>query len=157
MNVEECVICYNPMETDAVRRPAGEGPPESVSMQRMIHRIHKGEELEQDYTVFGFGGSKNNFNEVVYPGDLRNCSKCHAGNSYKLPMASGTANVNALRDYFAPQGPATAACLGCHDNRDAAAHAYLNTTTFGGTTPAEACATCHGTGKDWDVARAHAR
>ena len=41
---------------------------------------------------------------------------------------------------------------------DAAAHAYLNTTTFPGTgLQAEACATCHGGGKDHDVARAHAR
>ena len=55
-------------------------------------------------------------------------------------------------------GPGTAACLGCHDNGDAAAHAYLNTVTFPGATgPNEACATCHGAGKDWDVAKVHAR
>jgi len=66
--------------------------------------------------------------------------------------------VTTARDYFSPQGPGTAACLGCHDNKDAAAHAYLNTTTFpGSTTSAEACATCHGTGKDWDAAKVHAR
>lgn len=157
MNIEECVICHNPLETDAARRPASEGQPESVSFQRLIHRVHSGEELTQEFTVYGFGGSKNNFNEILFPGDRRNCSKCHAGNSYRLPLPEGIANVNTLRDYFAPQGPGTASCLGCHDNRDAAAHAYLNTTTFGGTNPAEACATCHGTGKDWDVAKKHAR
>jgi OmcA/MtrC family decaheme c-type cytochrome len=94
---------------------------------------------------------------VKFPGDRRNCAKCHAGTSYTLPLPTGIASVITLRDYFTPQGPGTAACLGCHDNQDAAAHAYLNTTTFGGTTPAEACATCHGTGKDWDVAKMHAR
>jgi len=156
--VEECVICHNPVENDATLRPASAGAPESVSFQRLIHRIHKGEELTQEFTIYGFGGSKNNFNEVRFPGDLRNCSKCHAGNAYTLPLPEGIANVNTPRDYFASQGPATAACLGCHDNRDAAAHAYLNTVTFpGATISAEACATCHGTGKDWAAEKVHAR
>ncbi|MGZ8810799.1 MAG: OmcA/MtrC family decaheme c-type cytochrome [Thermoanaerobaculia bacterium] len=148
---EECVICHNPIAND--QRAASAGTPESISFQRMIHRIHTGEELTQDYTI----GTNNNFNEVLFPGDRRNCAKCHAGTSYTLPLPTGIASVITLRDYFSPQGPGTAACLGCHDNQDAAAHAYLNTTTFGGTTPAEACATCHGRGKDWDVAKMHAR
>ena len=158
LTTEECVICHNPVENDAARRPANAGAPESVSMQRLIHRIHKGEELTQDFTIYGFGGTPNNFNEVRFPGDLRNCSKCHAGTAFQLPLATGIANVNTPRDYFASQGPATAACLGCHDNKDAAAHAYLNTTTFpGATISAEACATCHGTGKDWAAEKVHAR
>jgi hypothetical protein len=66
--------------------------------------------------------------------------------------------VVTLRDYFSPQGPATAACLGCHDSRDVAAHAFTNTANFPGSNiPAEACATCHGTGADFDVAKVHAR
>jgi OmcA/MtrC family decaheme c-type cytochrome len=147
---EECVICHNPTNTWTVT--AG-GANESISFQRMIHRIHTGEELTQPY-VIGSGG----FNEVRFPGDRRNCAKCHAGTSYTLPLPTGIASVTTPRDYFSPQGPGTASCLGCHDNRDAAAHAYLNTTTFpGGTETAEACATCHGRGKDWDVAKMHAR
>jgi len=154
----ECVICHNPTANDSARRPASEGQPESVSFQRMIHRIHTGEEMTQDFTIFGFGGSRNNFNEVRFPGDRRDCAKCHAGTAYTLPLPTGIDSVTTLRDYFSPQGPGTAACLGCHDNRDAAAHAYLNTVSFPGSTiPAEACATCHGTGKDWDVAKVHAR
>ena len=155
---EECVICHNPTEGDQARRPADQGAKESVSFQRLIHRIHTGENLTQDFTIFGFGGSKNNFNEVRFPGDTRDCAKCHVNNSYTLPVATSAASVTTLRDYFSPQGPGTAACLGCHDNKDAAAHAYLNTTTFpGANAPQEACATCHGTGKDWDAAKVHAR
>ena len=157
LNTQECVICHNPTKGDEDRRPASAGAPESVSFQRLIHRIHTGEELTQDFTIYGFGGSVNNFNEVRFPGDRRDCAKCHASTSYTLPLPTGVASVTTLRDYFTPQGPGTASCLGCHDGRDAAAHAYLNTTTFGGTNPAEACATCHGTGKDWDVAKVHAR
>jgi OmcA/MtrC family decaheme c-type cytochrome len=155
---DECVMCHNPAKGDEDRRPAGAGAPESIAFKRLIHRIHTGDELTQDFTVYGFGASVNNFNDVRFPGDRRNCAKCHTANSFLLPLPAGEDNVTTLRDYFSPQGPATAACLGCHDSRDAAAHAYLNTTTFGGTgQPAEACAACHGAGKDWDVAKVHAR
>lgn len=158
MNTQECVICHNPKADDSSIRPASAGQPESISLQRLVHRIHTGENLTQDFTIYGFGGSKNNFNDVRFPGDTRDCAKCHTTTSYTLPLATGIDSVTTLRDYFTPQGPATAACLGCHDNSDAAAHAFLNTASFpGSTTPSEACATCHGTGKDWDVAKVHAR
>lgn len=156
-NTQECVICHNPTNTDAAQRPPAEGAPESISMQRNIHRIHSGENLTQDWTVFGFNGSRHNYNELRFPGDRRNCAKCHVAGTFTLPLKTGIASVPTLRDYFTPQGPATAACLGCHDNSDAAAHAYLNSTTFGGVNLQEACATCHGVNKDWDVAKMHAR
>ncbi len=147
LTTEECVICHNPTNGD------NQTPPESISFQRMIHRIHTGENLTQTYKIGNTG-----FNEVLFPGDTRNCAKCHVGSSYTLPLDPTVDSVTTGRDYFSPQGPGTAACLGCHDNKDAAAHAYLNTTTFpGSSTSAEACATCHGTGKDWDAAKVHAR
>ena len=155
--IEFCVMCHNPNADDAVRRkdPATL-PGESISFKRMIHRIHTGENLTQDYTVYGFSGTPTNFNEVTYPGERQDCLQCHtSASTYSLPLDKGTIPTITLRDYFSPQGPATAACLGCHDNVDAAAHAYLNTVMspfFG-----EACASCHGVGKDWDVVREHAR
>jgi OmcA/MtrC family decaheme c-type cytochrome len=154
MTIEECVMCHNPLKGDANQRPAEQGDEESVSMQRMIHRIHKGHLLTQEYTAYGNGRTRHNYNEVGYPGDLRNCTACHVNNSHQLP-GKGDA-VITKRDYFSPQAAGTAACLGCHDNRDAAAHAFLNTTTFHGQ-PAEACATCHGPGKTWSVDKSHAR
>ena len=154
--IEECVICHNPNASDKARRPADQGPPESISLKRLIHRIHSGENLTQDFTVYGFGGTANNFNEVRYPGDRKDCVQCHTSTStYNLPLPTGAIPVVTQRDFFSPQGPATAACLGCHDNIDAAAHSFLNTVSspfFG-----EACATCHGDGKDWDVVKKHAR
>ena len=154
--IEECVMCHHPLENDRSRRPADKGAPESVSFQRMIHRIHSGHELTQDYTVYGFGSAAINFNHVGYPGDRRNCGACHVSGGQQLPVPATNVAVDTQRDWFAPQGGGTAACLGCHDNRDAAAHAYLNTTQFRGQ-PAEACATCHGVGKDWAVDKVHAR
>jgi OmcA/MtrC family decaheme c-type cytochrome len=150
--VAECLLCHAPNGDDKARRPAGDLP-ESIQMARMIHRIHSGEELTQDYTVYGYGNTAHNYNEVVYPGDLRNCAFCHtSATTANLPMPKGALNVKTERDYFTPQGPGTAACLGCHDTRDAAAHAYLNTAVFG-----EACGACHGANSEWSVAVTHAR
>ncbi|MGA7614715.1 MAG: OmcA/MtrC family decaheme c-type cytochrome [Thermoanaerobaculia bacterium] len=158
LTTEECVICHNPTADDSSQRPADAGAPESISFQRMIHRIHSGENLTQNFTVYGYHGSVNNYNGVLFPGDRKDCAKCHVSGSQNIPVATGADPVTTLRDYFSPQGPATAACLGCHDNRDAAAHAYLMTAQFPGSdTPAEACATCHSSGKDWAVDKVHAR
>jgi OmcA/MtrC family decaheme c-type cytochrome len=153
-NVEECVICHNPTMTDQAQRPAEEGAPEAISMQYLIHRVHKGHLLERDFTVYGNGRSRHNYNEVTYPGDLRNCLKCHVAGSYVPPVAGDA--VVTPRDYFSPMGSATASCLGCHDSRDAAAHAFLNTTEFGGE-PAEACGACHGAGSTYAADKVHAR
>jgi OmcA/MtrC family decaheme c-type cytochrome len=152
--IEECVICHNPTNTDVSRRPADAGAPESISFQYMIHRIHSGHELERDFTVYGFGGSAHHYNEVTFPGDRRDCAACHVNNSH-IPPVGGDA-VTTPRDYFTPMGSGTAGCLGCHDSRDAAAHAYLNTTTFAGQ-PAESCGTCHGANATWSAAKVHAR
>jgi OmcA/MtrC family decaheme c-type cytochrome len=156
LTIEECVICHNPTKGDKDRRPAGNGEEESVSFQRMIHRIHTGHELTQDLTIYGNGNIANNYNEVTYPGDRRNCLSCHVNGTQNVPPAAQDPTITK-RDYFSPQGAGTAACLGCHDTQDAAAHAFLNTTNFGGTATAEACGVCHGSGKQWGVDKVHAR
>ena len=98
------------------------------------------------------------FNQVAFPGDRRDCAKCHTSITTAEVPTGGTLNVVTQRDFFSPQGPATAACTGCHDSRDVAAHALINTAYFpGSTAPAEACATCHATGATYAVDVVHAR
>jgi OmcA/MtrC family decaheme c-type cytochrome len=150
--VEYCVICHNPNENDRVRRPASQMPPESIHFKTMIHKIHTGEDLKTDFTIFGFGGSKNNFNEVRFPGDRRDCSTCHVGNSEQLPLREGLLASQAPRDPINPQPPATAACLSCHTGLPAASHALLNTSQLG-----EACEVCHGQNAEFSVSKVHAR
>jgi OmcA/MtrC family decaheme c-type cytochrome len=162
ITIEHCVICHNPNANDGGRRPAdgSQNPPESISFARMIHRIHTGDLLVQDYTVYGFGGAVSNFNEVRYPGDRRNCLACHtSAAAYTLPLPITNVPVETLRDFFSPRGSATSACTGCHDSRDVAAHAFINTAYFPGspTVPAEACGTCHGAGTTYAVDVVHAR
>ncbi|HEX5135190.1 MAG TPA: cytochrome c3 family protein, partial [Thermoanaerobaculia bacterium] len=53
---------------------------------------------------------------------------------------------------YSPQQPTANACLGCHDTRSAAAHAFVNTAPFG-----EACASCHGRNAEFAVDKVHAR
>ncbi|MBI4908660.1 MAG: OmcA/MtrC family decaheme c-type cytochrome [Acidobacteria bacterium] len=150
--IEQCVLCHNPNTTDTSRRAAAQNPPESVNFSTMIHRIHAGEEQTRDYTIIGFGGSLNNFNEVGYPGILSNCASCHVGTSHQLPLKDNLLQVTDPRGFIPKVNPETNACLGCHASRAAASHALANTTALG-----ESCSTCHGVNGDFSVARVHAR
>jgi OmcA/MtrC family decaheme c-type cytochrome len=150
--VQECVICHNANATDADNRPASANPPESIHLDRMIHRIHTGENLTQPFVIYGYHGSVNNFNEVAFPGDRRDCLKCHVEGSYEVPLPKGVLPTPTLRDWYTPQQPIAAACLGCHDTEYEAAHAYVNTAPFG-----EACASCHGADDEFSVDKVHAR
>ena len=150
-NVQECLICHRPNNNDHEVRPEEEGPAESIDMRWMIHRIHTGEELENDFTIYGYRSSVHNYNGVVYPGDLRNCVACHDSGTYGVPAPEGSAEVETLRNYYTPLQPAAAACLACHSSVDAAAHAYVNTAPFG-----ESCAACHGDDRTYSVDAVHA-
>lgn len=150
--VENCVICHHPNSTDAARRPADQMPAESIHFKYMIHKIHTGHNLEREYTAYGFGNVAHNYNEVLYPGDLRNCEACHVANTYGVPIVEEALPTPTLRDWYSPMQPAAASCLSCHSSVHAAAHAWVNTAPFG-----EACASCHGAGRDYSVVKAHAR
>jgi OmcA/MtrC family decaheme c-type cytochrome len=151
---EECVICHNPNGDDSSQRPADQGPAESIDFKRLIHRIHTGEEMTQNFTIYGFGGSVNNFNEVRFPGDRRVCTICHVDGTQQVQetMPPGRLPTVTARDYYSPQQPTAAACLGCHDTQAAAAHAFVMTAPFG-----EACAVCHGPDTDFAVDKVHAQ
>jgi len=166
--IEMCVLCHNPRETDAARRAVAvnaddkASPPENVSFAYMIHRIHTGEALHAQgagYTVVGFGGSHNDFSEVRYPaftlqggpGDLRNCSMCHVNGS-ETNLPTGRLEHNNPRGPLNPMGNVAGACLGCHANLPAASHALVNTTTLG-----ESCSACHSSTSTFSVTKSHAR
>jgi len=145
-----CQMCHYPLANDEEVRPEEEMPPRTIDFKMMIHRIHSGAELENDYTIYGFQGSENNFNEIHYVGDRRNCEKCHVDDSYE--EAQGNLKTVTLQEFFSPMPPNTTACLGCHDGQATQAHAYLQIAPFG-----EACMACHGAGNEAGVARVHAR
>jgi OmcA/MtrC family decaheme c-type cytochrome len=153
-NTEECVMCHNPNGDDSAFRPADQLPVESIDFKRLIHRIHSGENLTQNFTIYGFNGSVNNFNDVLFPGDRRDCVTCHVAGAYQVSEnpPAGLLPTTTKRDYFSPMQHYTAACLGCHDAQSDAAHAYVNVAPFG-----EACAACHGNDAEFSVDQVHAR
>jgi OmcA/MtrC family decaheme c-type cytochrome len=141
--VEACILCHNP----AGVYPATGATSQSIDMRIMIHKIHTGEELEGEYTI-----ANANFNEILYPGDRRNCLACHVGTSYTLPLPATNAAVMTPQDLWNPTLPASASCLSCHDSVESAVHAYTNTATFG-----EACSVCHKETAEFAVTKIHAR
>lgn len=145
-------MCHNANWDDKARRPADKLPVESIHMKTMIHKIHTGEELQNDFTIYGFGNTPINFNEVTFPGDRRNCEKCHLPGTQQLPLPKGVLPTVAPRDYINPTQAAAAACLSCHTSQEAASHALLNTSTLG-----ESCRVCHGTTSEFSVDKVHAR
>lgn len=151
--INNCVICHNPAMTDAARRPAAQAPNEAISMASMIHRIHTGDEQPRDFTIYGFGGSANNFNDVAFPppATVANCAMCHVNNSQNAP-AQGVLNVTDPRGWLDPATPTAAACLACHPHKDAASHALANTTALG-----ESCSACHGPDGEFSVSKVHAQ
>jgi OmcA/MtrC family decaheme c-type cytochrome len=156
---EGCQLCHNPVAQD---NPAGvpaasggpiDAPTQSINFNMLIHRVHTGEELTRDFTIYRTQGvGIFNFNEVRFSGDLRNCEKCHLSGTQLLPLPESAASTIAPREFYSPMGPAATACLGCHDSRGAAAHAATMTASFG-----EACAACHGRGREYAVEKVHAR
>lgn len=170
---EYCVLCHNATQSDAGRRRrddaavAAGAATETIDMKVMIHKIHRGEELsQQPYLLYGFGPAPQSytafdFGHVLYPGDLRECTACHAAGTYLLPPFPATAlktrqtvldpgSGNEIE--VDPLAPITAACSSCHDNDAARAHAQTQTTAGG----AEACAVCHQEGREVAVSAAHA-
>jgi OmcA/MtrC family decaheme c-type cytochrome len=146
---EYCVLCHNPNQTDASVRPATAGPAQGINFALLVHKIHTGSNLANNFTVYGFGGSVNNFNGVLFPGDLTDCAKCHTGTSYELPIGATLPVVNP-QGPINPAFPTTSACTACHDAISTASHALSNTTILG-----EACQVCHGEGAAYAVDAVH--
>jgi OmcA/MtrC family decaheme c-type cytochrome len=158
-SIEECVICHNPNATDKSRRPADpattpDGLAErAIDFKRMIHMIHTGEELEvsKPYVVYGFGGSVNDFSEVRFPRDRRDCLGCHIDaqpKTFGLPLPPGVLGTTISTGAIANDGsdntrilPITSVCTSCHDTELAMNHAASRVVNG-----VETCAECHSTG-----------
>lgn len=137
---QECTICHNPSLVDNTLK-------QSVNFATQIHSIHRGENLVNPYML-----GTTNYQEVRFPGDLRDCSTCHVNNSYQVDNVGAQALVATPGGFTPTTPPITAACLGCHDEKAVASHALANTTVLG-----ESCVACHGQDAEFAVDRVHAR
>lgn len=167
--IEMCVLCHNPSESDISQRPAAtnatdkNSPPQSVNFAILIHKIHDGAGLAAKglppFVVVGFGGSHNDFSDVTFPafdssgavGNVQNCSMCHVnGSEQNLPL--GLNNVTTPNSVLNPTPPITAACTACHATLPELSHAVANTTQFG-----ESCTACHAADADFAPDKVHAQ
>jgi OmcA/MtrC family decaheme c-type cytochrome len=151
-NANYCNTCHTPGATDEEELQPG-NTEQSIHLKFMIHKIHRGAELENGFVVAGHNQSIIDFSGVEYPGNLANCDVCHVNNSQQLSgLPDGLLPTTTPQEWWSPMQPQSAACLSCHDGDDAAVHAYSNTAFFG-----ESCSTCHGEGREASVDRVHAQ
>ncbi len=158
-NVQYCLVCHNPTATDAAVRPASQNPAQTIDFPVMIHRLHAGSMAPTvpggqltPFVIYGFGGSVNDFSNVLFPGYLGDCGKCHVNLTDFPPVPASSIDVTNPRAFINPSPPTTAACTACHTSQSASSHALSNTTSLG-----EACDVCHGQGAAFGVDQVHAR
>jgi OmcA/MtrC family decaheme c-type cytochrome len=159
-NAEFCVMCHNPSNTDQDKRKAANGPmpPENIHYKRLIHRIHTGAAAGDSLIIYGGTPAKPGpveMGDVRFPGDRRNCVKCHVPGANEPPLPAG------LLPTLIPQKdgsvkaipPITSACIACHTKEPAKIHMDTMTNVNG----QEACVTCHGVDRAFAVEKVHRR
>lgn len=76
--VEMCQLCHT--ESNSINPETGN----TIDFQVMVHKIHMGASLPSvaagdPYYFVGYMGSREDFSQVAYPWDMRDCTKCHDG------------------------------------------------------------------------------
>jgi OmcA/MtrC family decaheme c-type cytochrome len=143
IETEYCVMCHNPGSTDAQST-------NTVDFKVMIHKIHRSAGLPSvvnggTYSIYGYnpatfqGDREYDFSNIVFPQDIRNCTKCHSGDP---------ADPNSTPQGDAWQTPSIAACGSCHDDVDFSNHNTIPVTD-------DMCLSCHKPGFAPTVSEAH--
>lgn len=141
--IQVCVICHNANATDLSQRPGGgvvgvDGKvEEAIDFKYMIHAIHAGAAAvdgfrEKGITIYGFGGNPNDFSEVRLPSgldNLRNCTGCHAGATFAVPLNAGVLPTTILTETNRDNPdddtnitPIASVCSSCHDGLASKTH-----------------------------------
>lgn len=151
-----CVMCHNPGSQDFHNNG------QQVDFKLMVHKFHRGKLLTQDYVVHNSVARKTDTSKtpnvitgVTYPGEIRNCSKCHDG--------SATATVRTAQGDNWKTKPSKNACFACHDDYKAAGSGWQLAHIGAGisltdpdSNPDSTCVKCHGpTGSPVNAAAEH--
>ncbi|MHB8872271.1 MAG: multiheme c-type cytochrome [Myxococcaceae bacterium] len=113
----------------------------AAPLSRRVHGVHYGRYVTKPLEIHATYGAE--YAELIFPQDIRNCTKCHAEtDSWK-------------------KNPSRLACNSCHDRSSAILHAALNTLD---PTPAEpfsgdeeeSCLACHGGDRQFSADKVHA-
>ena len=174
------VYGFDPKATNAALKL----PVITNNFKDMIHGIHSGRERVTPFTDARDSTSRGevtvlDFRRMDFPGVLNNCDTCHVTGSYSgVPLNTLASTYEANNGAVATPAdvakslastpnasdivttPFAAACVSCHDSNSAQAHMK----TQGGQVKVarsaliltgEACAVCHGAGKELDPAKVH--
>jgi hypothetical protein len=162
--VDACVQCHGVAggeDRPQYRAPgAGETTATMIKFREMVHKIHRGADLDKadTYTVngYGWGGAypfnftPHTYEKVVFPtfpGGVKHCEKCHGtSESWQAPrdFAHPTESLMPSRSW-------KASCGSCHDDDAAQAHIDAQTAPTG----AESCAICHDDDSEIDTENVH--
>jgi hypothetical protein len=147
-----------------------------VDFRVFIHNIHfarlragyaESNNLVNPGTLVEVGatGGVDDYSQVLFPQDVRNCTMCHAstnapcsssapcgvGQTCYSPDSMGVASSGTCVN-TSWQFPSAMVCTTCHDSEAAFVHAATNTyPSPAGGAPLEACAACHGPNPDGTV------
>jgi OmcA/MtrC family decaheme c-type cytochrome len=97
LETDYCVTCHNPGSTDP-------NSGNTLDFKVMVHKIHRGEQLPSVEADGSYVISLHDFSDVVYPQDIRNCTKCHDGSDPATPQGDNWKT-----------NPTMQACTSCHD------------------------------------------
>jgi OmcA/MtrC family decaheme c-type cytochrome len=101
--IKLCVTCHNPGSW--VKN--ADGTTTTVDFKVMIHKIHRGGNLPSVEGGGSYAVGSQDFSDIVFPQDIRNCTKCHDGDDPETPQG------NNWQDF-----PSIEACGSCHDDID---------------------------------------
>ncbi len=113
----------------------------AMPISRRVHGVHKAHYLAHPEEIYA-NATKDTFGNIIFPQDIRNCTKCHAEtDTWK-------------------QKPSRMACLACHDSDEAKAHGKIMTYMPDPNDPygpaaQETCVICHGAGADFSPDKVH--
>jgi len=111
----------------------------AVPISRRVHGVHFGKYLNHSEEIYA---NADYFKDVIFPQDVRNCTKCHADNPAWKEEAGRVP------------------CIACHDGDEAKYHGILMTydptddDPYGGD-EIETCIICHGSFADFSPDKVH--
>ncbi len=111
----------------------------NAPLSRRVHGVHFGNYLDHPEQIT----SGTNYWHLIFPMDVRNCTKCHSTS----PAWT--------------QNPSRLACNACHDSDEAVAHADIMTWEVNPLDPwsgseTETCDVCHGANAEFSPDKVHA-
>lgn len=150
--LEYCVGCHNQNSFDPFSGPTGMGAltdtdaapsgTSSVELERLVHKIHMGKDLDKGFVVNG----THDYSNLQYPSGVPSSGTTPNASACKVCHDESNAAMTEAANWKY----GTRACGSCHDDDLATAH--INANTYNGYAT---CTLCHAPGRVAPVDEAH--